>query len=218
MRAVVTDVPHQAAPELKAPALLQALIRAQEIYRGGKPKQALERADRVLSRFRAGMDADTPYICLGDAAEAEHYQQSGPAAGWKQIDRTFCDALMFKAFLLVELRDLDAAMGLLQQAAEHAPLSPEPYNEMGYILNAKKRHADAFKTYHEALRRAKRHPEGLAAQAVALRGIGFALAELGDLRGARIAYLDALAIEPDNPVALNELRYLEHQLSRSPVE
>lgn len=218
MSAVVTERFSPQASGLSEPALPHVLARAQDTYRNGQPKQALKQADWILARFQSNMDADTRYICLSDAAEVTRYEKNNPAAGWEKIDRTYCDALMFKAFLLVELGRLDAAMGLLQQAAEHAPRSPHPHTEMGYILNAQKKYAEAFKIYHEALKRARAHPGDLAAQATALRGIGFALSELGDLRAARVAYLDALAIEPGNELALNELRYLDHQLTRSPVE
>ncbi len=217
MSAVVTELFSPKASGLSEPALPHVLARAQDIYRNGQPEQALARADWILGRFRDSMAAGTRYICLSDAAEADEKQHQRPAE-WKKVDRTYCDALMFKAFLLVELGRLDAAMGLLQQAAEHAPRSPHPHAEMGYILNAQKKYAGAFRIYHEALKRARAYPGDLAAQATALRGIGFALSELGDLRAARVAYLDALAIEPGNELALNELRYLDHQLTRSPVE
>ena len=46
--------------------------------------------------------------------------------------------------------------------------------------------------------------------AVALRGRGFVLIEIGDLQSAEDAFKASLEIEPNNDVALNELLYIEH--------
>ena len=47
------------------------------------------------------------------------------------------------------------------------------------------------------------------ARHLVLRGIGFALTELGRLQEAREAYEASLRIEPDNALAKNELAYLD---------
>lgn len=46
--------------------------------------------------------------------------------------------------------------------------------------------------------------------AIARRGRGFVLIEMGDLDGAQRAFQASLEIEPDNEVALHELQYIEH--------
>ena len=45
-------------------------------------------------------------------------------------------------------------------------------------------------------------------RAVALRGRGFALTELGRLDEAEVAYRDSLKLKPENEVALAELKYI----------
>jgi tetratricopeptide (TPR) repeat protein len=45
---------------------------------------------------------------------------------------------------------------------------------------------------------------------VARRGCGFVLAELGRLEEAAAAYRSSLEFAPGNPIALDELEYIEH--------
>jgi tetratricopeptide (TPR) repeat protein len=46
--------------------------------------------------------------------------------------------------------------------------------------------------------------------AIARRGRGFVLIEMGDLDNAELAFKESLEIEPDNDIALHELQYIQH--------
>ena len=52
--------------------------------------------------------------------------------------------------------------------------------------------------------------------AVALRGRGFVLVEMGQLDEAETAFEDSLELDPNNPIALNELQYVEHLRAGGP--
>jgi Flp pilus assembly protein TadD len=52
-------------------------------------------------------------------------------------------------------------------------------------------------------------------KAMALRGIGYSLVELGDLAGARQAYEQSLEAEPGNETARNELDYIAQREAKA---
>lgn len=53
------------------------------------------------------------------------------------------------------------------------------------------------------------HTEAAYLEALALRGTGFALIELGDLPAVRQAYEASLQLDPASKIAANELVYIQ---------
>lgn len=70
------------------------------------------------------------------------------------------------------------------------------------------RFEEARSAYEHALELVERYPKNPDGP-VALRGLGFALIELGDLDGAEQAFERSLELDPDNELAKSELRYIE---------
>jgi|GEM_PF-1251357 len=88
-------------------------------------------------------------------------------------------------------------------------------SEKGAALNALKRFDEALATYQKGL---ALHVLKDTDKARLYRGQGFALGEMGKLDEAEKAYHTSLACEPDNPHALNELKYIAQLRAGRPPE
>lgn len=76
------------------------------------------------------------------------------------------------------------------------------------MLNQLHRSGEALADYRLALQLVDRYPSNAGMKAIALRGLGYILVELGDLPGAERAYQDSLTADPDNALAKRELQYI----------
>lgn len=123
-------------------------------------------------------------------------------------------AFYYLGFAHVKLDDPAAAIGFLEQGYK---LEPHPMFllERGKALARLKRHDLALASYEAAL--AHRGSVRAVLRAVALRGKGVQLIELGQLDLAEQAFNDSLELDPNNPVAANELRYIERLRRGGPV-
>ena len=101
------------------------------------------------------------------------------------------------------LRALDAGLALFP--FELGKTRPSLLLERGAALNHLKRPQEALSSYEAMLAILDQSDE---LRAVALRGRGFALTELGRLDEAEVAYRDSLKLKPENAVALAELKYI----------
>lgn len=149
-------------------------------------------------------------------ASAEQYQAYVEARGggtpvdW--IDMACPEAYDMQAFVDVDRRQFGEAEALLGKAIALAPYWAEPVVELGAAYNQSGRPGEALANYQRALDLIERYQVGNAPlKAMALRGIGFAQVELGDLDAAEAAYRSALELVPDSQVAENELEYIRQQ-------
>jgi len=130
------------------------------------------------------------------------------------LDTSCANVYIRLGYIAVELRDAAQALRWLDRAHETAPYEPEALTERGVALNMMRDWAGALDSYQRALVLTRTHPEAAYAQALALRGTGYALIELGDLAAAQSAYEDSLKLEPGNKVANNELTYIKQLRER----
>ncbi|MGD0189283.1 MAG: tetratricopeptide repeat protein [Rhizomicrobium sp.] len=104
------------------------------------------------------------------------------------------------------LRVLDAAIKLTavpeMRLGEHLPYL---ISERGAALQSLKRWLDALADYEDGLKLENLKDRD---RARLLRGKGFALTELGSLDDAEQAYNDSLKFDPNNPLAVSELKYI----------
>ena len=196
-------------------AQLQAAVGDIE---GKRFEEADRKLSTVLSCFRALMTDHefSVYISVANADELDRYRsdhRGDREVVW--IDWGYREALQLKAFMLSAQREFDKALDLLRFQAKIAPYSAAPYTERGYILNVGLRKPqEALEAYRHALALAREFESSSAEEPVALRGIGFALIELGDLDPAESMFQASLESDPGNELALNELSYIE-QLRRT---
>lgn len=127
------------------------------------------------------------------------------------VDMACPEAYKIQAFVDVDRRRFGDAEALLGKAIALAPYWADPVIELGAAYNLSQRPSEALATYRRALELIERFPGNLPLKPLALRGVGFAQAELGNLDEAEGAYRSALELDPGNQVAKNELEYIRRQ-------
>jgi len=152
------------------------------------------------------------FIKFWDKEEFAHYvlwqKQHGVARPITWIGSAYPRAYYYLGFLKVKTREYEEAVAFLDRGRGLEPTSPKFNFEKAQALVSLKRHQEALALY-EAVNTIGPHvsPHELA---VAYRGRGFVLIEMGEMDRAEAAFRRSLETEPDNKVALNELRYIAH--------
>jgi tetratricopeptide (TPR) repeat protein len=125
------------------------------------------------------------------------------------IDIACARAYHTAAYFAADAGEADKAMGLLERAQKLAPYWAPAYTERGFLFNARGDRQQALASYRKGLELAERYPSSANNRAVALRGIGWTLVELGDYAGARDAYERSLVVDPGNANATAELKVID---------
>lgn len=136
---------------------------------------------------------------------------AGPGHGTptEWLDMACAKAYNHLGYIEIDRSNVDAALAWLDKAIAVAPYDAEPLCERGAALTRRGDWQGSQDAYAQALVLARSHPENRRMEAMALRGVGFAHIELGDLSAARAAYLASQKIDPDSPTAKNELAYIQ---------
>lgn len=197
------------------------LAEASRTLEAGDFEGAAAKAHAVAARFDAqNSAAGTTYYCAHSQAETLVYAIPAKPGGQRIVvtGPDWCDALFLEAYALGELKRPAEAIKLLRRLTVLAPMRAQYRNELGYALEQVRDPDGALESYQVSRKlAAKDSPVGADPhmEAAALRGIGYALVEKGDLDGAEKAYRDSQKLEPDNPIARNELEYIAKQRPRS---
>ncbi len=128
-----------------------------------------------------------------------------------RVPYVFSEAYYLRGSLNISLGRLDLGKEALEQALALAPSNSLFLSELGYIYQAENKFAEAIEIYEKALSGADFSPETQKniEKGRALRGVGYSLIELKRLEEAEMKYLQALKIDPNDPIALNELKYIK---------
>jgi tetratricopeptide (TPR) repeat protein len=187
-----------------------ALKRAQTLISAGKVDEADELLRQILSAVDRQLEKDgrtRVYVANRDELRqfaADHGGESKVV--W--VDWAYREALQMQAFIAAGRGDYDMALSGLAGIESLAPFDPSASIERGFVLNKLGRSPEAIECYRRAYALSQRYPSASAQAPAALRGIGFTLVELGDIKGAREAYENSLKLEPNNPTATQELEYI----------
>lgn len=161
--------------------------------------------DRLLADGRA-------LVSVTNASEYQSYMASRrDAAPVDWVDMACPEAYKMRGYIEVEAQHLEQALAFLDKATTLAPLWSDPRTERGFVLNQLHRSNEALADYRLALELIAHYPSNAGMKAIALRGLGFTLVELGDLQAAEKAYRDSLVVEPGNALAKRELEYIRRQ-------
>jgi Flp pilus assembly protein TadD len=114
-------------------------------------------------------------------------------------------ACYYLAFLSVERRDFTSALKWLKKGQRLEPHNAKFLNETGIVYSLLKDCVNALASYEAALALPSASHRD---QAVALRGAGVQLIELGRIEEAKEKLVQSLKIEPNSDVAKNELAYI----------
>jgi tetratricopeptide (TPR) repeat protein len=127
-------------------------------------------------------------------------KQQGREREIRWVGNAYPRAHFYMGFLCVKARRYKQALEYLERGREHFETA------QALVHAGEKQRALA---QYEAVTEMSPYVSALDI-AVAWRGRGFVLIEMGRLDEAEAAFKSSLAIDPDNPVALNELEYIEH--------
>lgn len=216
-----------AAPAASAPAAAARptektveLDEVSRLMRAGKMQEALVLADAVVQahedRYRHGK---VRVFASRSPAEAQAYLSevgNAPGPGKEALEAgvypsTWGDAYYLKSFILTEMRRPAEARKAIDAAVALAPHNAAYRAELGQLLLKEKNWDAAAKEFKRAEEDARTFSPGSVRNrelARALRGQAFVLVEKKDLDGAEKIYNDCIKLEPEDPVAKAELRYI----------
>ena len=195
---------------------MNSVYKAMALIQKKKLTEADLRLNRVLAAFRRMMtDSKARYVCFRSKEDYQRFVETvrklkGDAEA-KRVARVswgLCEALQLKARIASQRLKWTDALKLLDQVMGYAPCAAWPYCERGYILNKHGKPAEALEAYKKASTLAENFDGSWHERALALRGMGFAQIELGQLQAAKASFQKSLKIEPKNKLALSELKYI----------
>ncbi len=175
----------------------------------GRWQDAQASLNYMLSQFSRFETPGMRVLSFASQAEYEMYlETANDSDSIVPVDWCYRELFQLKAFIHAAQENFEAALGLLSRSAEVGPTAAGPYVERGYIFNRLGRFTDARDSYEIALALVSRYPSSRPHEPMALRGLGFALIELGDLEGAEAAFRRSLDVDPNNDLAKSELKYI----------
>ncbi|MCE9547426.1 MAG: tetratricopeptide repeat protein [Planctomycetia bacterium] len=140
----------------------------------------------VMWRKDRGL-ADTNISWIGNAYPRAHY---------------------YLGFLCVKRKQFERAITFLDSGQSLEPTNPKFAFEKAQALVNSRRFKEALALY-DRVTELTAHVT-VRDLAIARRGRGFVLIEMNDLNNAEIAFKSSLEFEPENEIAMNELRYIQH--------
>lgn len=189
------------------------LNQSDEFFDSDRLSDAEAIIDNVIQNFSTIMsDPGATYVSMANRSDFDVYLARHPKVErivW--IDWCYREALSRKAYILSEREDYSTALRFLELESEIAPYAATPHTETGYIFNRERRYQEAALSFRKALVLGDQFPSANLSRPLALRGLGYALIEMGNLNAAESTFLESLEIEPNNELALKELMYIQRQ-------
>lgn len=200
----------------------ERLVRGNTLLMDKQAEAAIREAfDPVIQAFEARYGNDGKrYYSARTSAESLAYMLTAAADMDKGVSKqdavalgpTWAYAHYSKAYALIELNRFDEAAKELDRALQLAPHNPQFLGERAYLYRASNEWDKMLQGYRSALEfvdLASPDDRKVAEEARALRGEGYALIELGDLKSAEKSFKKSLKLEPGNELALGELDYIK---------
>jgi len=154
------------------------------------------------------IEGDTRFIKFWDQQEFIEYVATQPKDRLEKIvwiQSVYPRACYYLAYVLVEKNDYRGAVRWLTKGQAMEPSNPNFLLELGVAYGYLMQYQKSLECYQQAL-----HLPGLSKhdRAVALRGTGVQLIDLQRLDEAKAHLNESLELEPDNPIARDELIYI----------
>ncbi len=192
------------------------LDKANELVNNKKFDQASKILDKDIAFYKSIMtDKNAVYVSLDEQDDLIIFKKEHPTSKPVVQVPGYSKALSLKAYIASDKQQWPSAMKYLAEEIKYNPYSANAYNEQGYVLNMTKRPKEALKLYEKGFETAVRFKYDNSVKATALRGKGYALTEMGDLKGAKKAYEESLKLEPNNQTALDELKYIKNREAKN---
>lgn len=196
------------------------LDEVSRLMRAGKLQEALVLADAVVQsyedRYRRGKIQVFASRSPGEAQAYLNEVGRNPSQGKEATEAgvypsTWGDAYYLKSFILTEMKRFPDARKSIEAAVALAPHNAAYRAELGQLLLKEKNFDTALKEFKRAEADAREFsPTAVRNRelARALRGQAFVMVEKKDLDGAEKMYNECLKLDPNDPVAKAELRYI----------
>ena len=203
----------------KDPQIVKLLQDARHFINSKNPAAAIPKCDEVINSYKAyyGSRKEKIYCArsapetLGSLLKAAFDEKNAIA-----LTSTWSDAYFMKAYALQDLRRINDAKAMLQQALKLSPFNSQYLDELGQICSLEKNWPQAIKAFKEAEDNANLAPDVSKADelARARRGQGYVLVELGKLDEAEEKYQQCIAANPNDSKAKAELDYVREQKAK----
>lgn len=194
----------------------------------GKASDSIQYFNQVILPYELKYsDAETIIYCARDNTESFLYAamaavdhkknpESNTHKDSEVISSTWAYAYYYKAYALIESKNISQAKLNLERAISLSPYNPQFLLEQAHIYQIEK-------NWDKSIEFAKRAEDGFnttpqeknITQPAAWRVIAYSLVEQGKLDEAEIYYQKCLALNPNDSKAQNELKYIQQLKSNS---
>ncbi|MBF9150711.1 tetratricopeptide repeat protein [Novosphingobium jiangmenense] len=179
----------------------------------GKPAAAIEKADQLIAAFNL-RQARRAHVCAESNEQAEALARHNDREVTMEltiVGAAWCDGYFAKGYAMIDLGKGKDALPWLQLAHDRAPLNAHYTNELAEWFKSQRDWTRSYGLFEEALKSAETAPGDRRPfyKARALRGMGFAKIEMGQLDEAEALFNQSLTFEPNSPAAMNELKYIK---------
>ncbi len=185
-----------------------------DLIKAQKPDEAIPLFERAIASYESD-HADQTVYCAGTMEEATmvwllEADENAPSSA-TIVGNTWCDAIFGKGFALIDLKQPAEALAYLEKAVRMAPLNAHYANEHAEWYKAARDWRKSYELFNRAFDLSQSGLIEIAPTVVArsLRGMGYNMIELGDLKLAREHFNKSLEVEPNNRIALFELGYID---------
>jgi tetratricopeptide (TPR) repeat protein len=194
---------------------VKLLLEGRRLLDSGKPMEAItEYFDKVLSNFKAKYgNSEKRFYCARTSTESLSYLLTATAEKRDAVvlSGTWADAHFMKGYALVELGRISEAKSSIERALALSPNNSQYLAELGYVYQIEKNWPKALEFFQAAENNTTPYslPENKSHEiAVARRGLGYVLIELGRLNEAEGKYRQCLESDPNDEKAKTELKYI----------
>jgi tetratricopeptide (TPR) repeat protein len=184
-----------------------------------KPAEALLAIDPVISAFDKDKAKTEKGVYCARSLEEGSALRARALIQQQDVDivtATRCQALFVKGFVLIDLNRASEAGPYLARAAAMAPLNSTFVAEFAEYNKSLGKWTEAYRLFSEASAAVEFSPPDSKdfAQGRAWRGMGFSLIEMNRLDEAEALFKKALALDPNDAHAKNELAYIAEVRAR----
>jgi Flp pilus assembly protein TadD len=209
-----------AEPDAVAKAEQEQVVAANDLIHDHKPSDAVVLLDKVIAANEARhQDKSQLIYCARSTAEVLLYMAEAAAAKRDAValDQTYCDAIFFKGFALIDLGQAAEARAYIERAVAMAPHNAYYRGELAEAYKTARDWENAYAMFEQAAGDARGFsPEASKTFELtrALRGMGFVRSEQGRFDEAEKLFRECLQLNPNDAKAKNELAYIAQQRAR----
>lgn len=195
------------------------VLKAAQVLKAD-PAKAIALVNPVIASSEAMTPkADTNYFCARTPTDtiAGLFGSTLEKKSGVALSNSICVALFVKGFALVDLNRRAEAEPFLRRATELAPEDAHYLNEYAEWWKNEHQWQKSYDLFAaaESLATKQAGDERAEVHARSLRGMGFALIEMGRLDDAERRFRESQKFEPDSSAARNELTYIKEQRQKA---